>query len=257
MTDTSYPGSTPLDRAGLEKRVTLFLSQPTVDAALRELDHHLPPAAAVYLVGGAIRNLAIDAIHGYRPEIRDLDLFINRVGKDTVLSERFPADRFETTDLGGIRWRPEGCGYDMDLCLMKDFVVLVKLRLSPTLDHLLETLDFTMNTLVYDLKRKHLYERNALSDIRRRLLEFNTRTFYTRLATCYRALLLRHKTGFIFSEDVFRFLRSEVDIDTLIEARRLFRGRQGKAVAEALLEYYDRVCTSHDYDDYLRRHRKS
>jgi len=257
MTDRSHPGSTPLDRTGLEKRVNRFLSQPTVDAAIGELYRRLPPAAAIYLVGGAIRNLAIGAIHGYQPEIRDLDLFINRVGKDTVLSERFPADRFETTDLGGIRWQPEGCGYDMDLCLMRDFVVLVKLRLSPTLDHLLETLDFTMNTLVYDLKRKRLYERNAFSDIRRRLLEFNTRTFYTRLATCYRALLLRHKTGFIFSEAVFRFLRSEVDIDTLIEARRLFRGRHGKVMAEALLDYYDRVCTSHGYDDYLNQLRGS
>jgi hypothetical protein len=244
-----------LDRTGLEKRVNRFLSQPAVDGAIGGLYRRLPPAAAVYLVGGAIRNLAIEAIHGYRPEIKDLDLFINRVDNDTVLSERFPKDRFETTDLGGIRWRPEGCRYDMDLCLMKDFVVLVKLRLSPTLDHLLETLDFTMNTLIYDLKQKRLYERNALPDIRRRLLEFNTRTFYTRLATCYRALLLRHKTGFLFSEDVFYFLRSEVDVDTLIEARRLFRGRHGKAVAETLLDDYDRVCTSHDYDDYLRRHR--
>ncbi len=257
MTDCSHPGSTPLDRTGLEKQVNRFLSQPTVDQAIGEVYRRLPPAAAVYLVGGAIRNLAIDAIHGYRPETRDLDLFINRVGKDTVLSERFPKDRFEPTDLGGIRWRPEGCGYDMDLCLMKDFVVLVKLKRSPTLDHLLETLDFTMNTLVYDLKQKRLYERNALADIRRRLLEFNTRTFYTRLATCYRALLLRHKTGFIFSEAVFHFLHSEVDVDTLIEARRLFRSRHGKVMAEAILDDYDRVSTSRSYDDYLRRHRES
>lgn len=246
-----------MNRTDLETRLHRFLSQPSVNAAIGELYRRLPSSAAVYLVGGAIRNLAIEGFHGYQPEIRDLDLFINRVDTDTVLSERFPADRFEVTDLGGIRWRPEGCDYDLDLCLMKNFVVLVKLQLSPTLSHLLETLDFTMNTLVYDLKQKRLYERNALADIQRRVLEFNTRVFYTRLATCYRALLLRHKTDFVFSEAVFQFLRREVDVDTIIEVRRLFRGRHGKAMAEALLEDYDRLCTSHDYDDYLRRQRAS
>ena len=106
--------------------------------------------------------------------------------------------------------------------------------------------------MVYDLKQKRLHERNALSDIRRRLLEFNTRVIYTRLATCYRALLLRHKTGFIFSRSVFQFLRREVDVDTLIEVRRLFKGRHGKAMAETLLKDYDRISTSRDYDDYRR-----
>jgi hypothetical protein len=230
--------------------VTSFLSSREVQGGISELQQRLPSGAAVYLVGGAIRNLAIEAFHGYRPDIQDLDLFINQVGEDADLSSWFPRSQIEETELGGVRWRPPGFPGDLDLWLMRDFVVLAKMRLSPTLDNLLSTLDFTMNTLVYDLKRGRLHQRNALPDIERRILEFNTRVFYTRLAICYRCLLLRHKTGFEFSEAVFGFLRWEVDLDTLEATRQLLRARQGKALARRILEDYDRVSTSRDYQEY-------
>jgi hypothetical protein len=234
----------------IEQRVASFLGGHDVKGGLSELQQRLPAGAAVYLVGGAIRNLAIEAVHGRRPKIQDLDLFINRVGDDAVLSKWFPQGQIEITDLGGIRWRPAGCPYDLDLWLMKDFVVLAKLKLAPTLENLLSTLDFTMNTLVYDLKQGRLHQRNALPDIERRILEFNTRVFYTRLAICYRCLLLRHKIDFEFSEAVFGFLRWEVDLETLEAARQLFRVRHGKVFARRILEDYDRVCTSRDYQEY-------
>ena len=235
----------------LEKRVGDFLGQPRVEKALRELRAYLPAGAALYLVGGAIRNLAIEEIHGFRPKIEDLDLFINNVGNDIVLYDLFPRVQTERTDLGGIRWEPPGCPYDFDLWLMKDFVVLEKLNLPPTLANLLSTIDFTMNALVYDLKRRRLHQRNALPDIGNRLLEFNTRVFYTPLAVFYRSLLLRHKIGFVFSEAVFHFLRGEVDLDTCEAARQLLRARHGKLAARRVFDSYDRVCTSSNYEDYL------
>jgi len=234
----------------IQRRLEAFLGQPAVARALREVQDRLPDGAAVYLVGGAIRNLAIEAIHGYRPPIKDLDLFIDRVDDERLLSKRLFPEGAEITDLGGIRWRPEGCPYELDLCRMKEFVVLAKLKLSPTLENLLSTLDFTMNTLVFDLKQHRLLQRNALRDIRQRLVAFNTRVFYTPLAVCYRCLLLRHKTGFVFSKAVYRFLRREVDIDTLEATRQLLRVRQGKALARQILNDYDRVCTSRDYAQY-------
>jgi hypothetical protein len=133
---------------------------------------------------------------------------------------------------------------------MKEFVVLVRLKLSPTLENLLSTIDFTMNTLVFDLTQHRLLQKNALRDIRQRLVAFNTRVFYTPLAVCYRCLLLRRKTGFAFSKAVYRFLRREVDIDTLEAMRQLLRVRQGKALARQILNDYDRVCTSRDYAQY-------
>ncbi len=235
----------------IEQRVASFLEGPEVKNGISELRQRLPSGASVYLVGGAIRNLAIEAMHGYRPKIRDLDLFIDRIGDDARLSACFPQRQIEVTELGGIRWRPQGFCYDLDLWLMRDFVVLSQLNLSPTLENLLSTLDFTMNTLVYDLNRGRLHQRNALPDIQRRVLAFNTRVFYTRLAVCYRCLLLRHKTGFVFSEAVFRFLHRQVDIDTLEATRQLLRARQGKALARQILRDYDRVCTSSAYEDYL------
>jgi hypothetical protein len=235
----------------IERRLSEFLSNPELDRGLKKLRAILPAGAAMYLVGGAIRNLAIEAIHGYRPKIRDLDIFVNRVPVDIVLFDLFPGGRAEKTDLGGIRWRPQGCSCDFDLWLMKDFVVLEKLNLPPTLENLLSTIDFTMNTLVFDLKQRRLHQRSALFDIRNRLLEFNTRVFYTRLAIFYRCLLLRRKIGFVFSEAVYHFLRGEVVLDTVEAARQLLRARHGKATAHRVLKDYDRVCTSSSYEDYI------
>ena len=125
---------------------------------------------------------------------------------DLLLAELLPAGRCFKTDLGGVRWKPAGSIYSVDICLLRDFTIIKKYGLKPHLDNLLSTLDFTMNAVVFDTGRGRLYERNALTDIRKRLMAFNTKMLYNRTATAYRALSLRHKTGFMLSPGVFEFV---------------------------------------------------
>ena len=52
-------------------------------------------------------------------------------------------------------------------------------------------------------------------------MAFNTKMLYNRIATAYRTLLLRYKTGFMLSQGVFDFVKQAIDLETLIKGRQL------------------------------------
>ena len=110
-----------------------------------------------------------------------------------------------------------------------------------------------MNTVVFDTGRGRLYERNALTDIRKRLMAFNTKMLYNRTATAYRALLLRHKTGFMLSPGVFEFVKQAIDLETLTKVRQILSNRYGRRTMRAIMDDYDRISAFEHFDDY-RRH---
>lgn len=242
-----------METSMLAARIEDFLRTASLTLLLERLRRALGPGATVFLVGGAIRDLAIAAMYGRHVPVKDIDLFIDGVESLAVLQRRLARDRLEILELGGLRWRPLQSSYPFDLCLVKDFVVLKKYGLEPTLENLLATLDFTINAIAYDLATGRLFERNAISDIEKRLLEFNTRMFYTRTAVAYRVLLLQHKTGFRLSPAVFDYMRSEVDIETLSSVKRILTARWGKVRSRTVLKEYDRICSFHDYEAYRRQ----
>jgi hypothetical protein len=241
------------DISTIQAKIANFILQVPVRRALTHLKAVLPEGTILYLVGGAIRNLIIESFHGYRPPIEDIDIFIGNVGTDILLAELLPAGRCFRTDLGGIRWKPAGSIYSLDICLLQDFTIIKKYGLEPDLDNLLTALDFTMNTVVFDTGRGRLYERNALTDIRKRLMAFNTKMLYNRTATAYRALLLRHKTGFMLSPGVFEFVKQAIDLETLSKVRQILSNRYGRRTMRAIMDDYDRISAFEHFDDY-RRH---
>ena len=241
------------DVSTIEAKIGNFIFQVPVRTALTYLKAVLPEGAVLYLVGGAIRNLIIESFHGYRPPIEDIDLFVDNVAGDILLAELLPAGRCSRTDLGGIRWKPAGSIYSVDICLLRDFTIIKKYGLKPHLDNLLSALDFTMNTVVFDTGRGRLYERNALTDIRKRRMAFNTKMLYNRTATAYRTLLLRHKTGFILSPGVFDFVKQAIDLETLIKVKQILANRFGSRTMRGIMDDYDRICAFEHFNDY-RRH---
>ncbi|MGW8187278.1 MAG: hypothetical protein ACWGNK_08420 [Desulfobacterales bacterium] len=240
------------DISTIEAKIGNFIFQVPVRTALTHLKSVLPEGAIIYLVGGAIRNLIIESFHGYRPLIEDIDIFIGNGAGGILLAELLPAGRCFKTDLGGIRWKPAGSIYSVDICLLRDFTIIKKYGLKPDLDNLLGALDFTMNTVVFDTGRGKLYERNALTDIRKRLMAFNTKMVYNRTASAYRALLLRHKTGFMLSPGVFEFVKQVIDLETLTKVRQILSNRHGSRTMRAIMEDYDRICAFKHFDDYRR-----
>ena len=48
---------------------------------------------------------------------------------------------------------------DIDLCLLPDFLVIDACHLEPTMDNLLSGIDFTVNAILYDHRKKTLVEK--------------------------------------------------------------------------------------------------
>ena len=149
-------------------------------------------------------------------------------------------------------YSPEHTRFAFDLSRLQDFVIFQKYNLEPNLENLLAIVDFTFNAIVYDRKSAVLHENRCLQAIRRRLLDFNSKMFYTREVTAYRALLLRFKTGFVLSEAVFDFLKINVDMEVLKFLKNLLSARLPRDRAKAVLEDYVRISGFKDYRRYCR-----
>lgn len=238
------------DKQAIEGKITGLIAHQPVREALVSLTDVLPGGAVIYLVGGAIRNLIIEFFHDRSLSIDDIDLFVGGVDADIRLTEVLPEERIVTTDLGGVRWKPAGSAYDIDICMLKDFVIIKKYRLDSHLENLLDSIDFTMNTVAFDIRSRRLYERNALLDIQKRVMAFNTQKWYTKTVTAYRTLLLRHKTGFTLSQEVYDFVKQAIDLDTLMEIKQILNTRYGKNKMQAIMDDYDVICSFGSYDDY-------
>lgn len=66
----------------------------------------MPGTAEIIVAGGAIRNILIDALHGYAPPTGDIDIFIAGLERDFSLSGILHDQTVEPTDLEGLRWYP-------------------------------------------------------------------------------------------------------------------------------------------------------
>jgi hypothetical protein len=240
----------PMKCERILKEIERFLCAEPLHSHLLALRENLPDETGLYLAGGAVRNLVIGLLHGNPPPIEDVDLFLSDPPPNFEARRLLPAGRLRFTDLGGVRWEPKGDGLPLDICLLPQFVIIKKYSLQPNLNTLLNTIDFTMNALAYDMRRQVLHCKNAVEDIGRRLLAFNTRLFYTRTATAYRVLLLRHKTRFHLSEAVFDFIKNAIDLEVLLNLKRILTVRLGKRRMEGVLEDYDRICACVDYRQY-------
>lgn len=211
----------------------------------------LPPRASLLVAGGALRNLAIEALHGTSPVTRDIDLFVGNVEPGFSLSRVFSAESTTPTELGGIRWKPDSCSLAFDICRLCDFVVIKQCRYEPTLENLLNSIDFTANAIILDFDTMELYQGRCFEAIQHRILEFNTLAVPNRLLLAYRILVIRFKTGFFLSKQVFSFVKNQIDLDTLMALRPLLVSKQGKETGNRIMDDLRRICRYPVYSDYF------
>lgn len=233
--------------------VKAFFKGDQVAACIELLRSRLPARAEIYVAGGAVRNLIIGCLHGYRPATHDIDVFIAGVPANFPLKKALAAERTKRSALGGICWYPDASPYVWDLWLLPNFIIIKLYDLEPSIPVLLKNIDFNVNAVIYETLGHRLLERGCLSAIRRRVLDFNTLRIADTAMIAYRILLVRHKTGFILSERIFAFLKNRLDLDALIHLRGLLIGRQGKAEGKRILQALNNVITCPDYAAYLKR----
>lgn len=241
-----------INHQSVATEVNAYLQKIDILTHLELLRRRLPQNAEMLVAGGAIRNLAIEMIHGGAPPTRDIDIFIGGVSASDHLRDRLSGLDVRPTELGGWHWQPAGSAMTYDFCLLSKFIIIAKYRLAPTLSNLLASIDLNVNAAVYDISNGKLYENEFISSIKKRIIDFNTRRLVNKLLLVYRILLIHHKIGFRLSERVFSYLRFQNDLDSLNALKQLLVNKQGKSKSGAILAEYDRICRFHSYTDYLR-----
>jgi len=231
--------------------VEQFFQRPEIHGNLDYLSHCLPGSADIVVAGGAIRNVIIDVLHGHAPPTRDVDLFIGGLDPNFCLAKALEGQAVEPTALKGVRWYPVSAGLAFDLCRFPDFVVIDTYNLEPTMDNLLSGIDFTVNAILYDCRRKTLVEKGCTVAVRDRVIDFNSNLIPDKALIAYRILLIGHKTGFNLSERVFQFIKMRLELATLTHIKNLLRAKVGKLMATAIMGDYDDLCKYPSYDAYL------
>ncbi len=240
------------DYKNIVSAIQAFLEEADAKPNFDRLRECLPPKADIFIAGGAIRNIIINIIHGSAPATPDIDLFIGGGERDFPLRKKLAGENIHKTDFGGLRWYPPSSDYAYDISLISNFIIIAKYGLAPTLHNLLASIDFTVNAVIYDVVREKFYEQDCISSIKKRIIEFNNQRLSSKLIRAYRIFLIRNKTDFSLSQRVFTYVKSQIDLDLLIDLKALYVGKQGKKKAEALLADYDHVCRFGEYSDYIR-----
>ncbi len=243
----SYP-----DIGSVKISVREFVQRQDIKKAFDFLIPRLPDEAEVFIAGGAIRNLIMEKIHGWSPVTADIDLFIGGINSSRIIWKILSQEKITKTALGGIRWYPEITGLYFDICLLSDFIVIKGFDLKPSLDNLILSIDFNVNAVVFDVKKGSIYERNCISSISSRVLDFNSGLVYDKLITVYRMLLFCEKLRFFLSERAFNYIKMAVDIDLLISLKRAYLFNLGKEKTKEILKYYNRICRYKNYGSYIK-----
>jgi hypothetical protein len=231
--------------------VERFFRRADIRRNLDFLVQRLPYGADLYVVGGAIRNLIIDVLHGDAPPTRDIDIFIGGLAHGFPLPGLLANQRFEITDFKGVRWYPARSNVTFDLGLLNDFVVIDSCHLEPTMENLLAGIDFTVNAILYDVRAQTLVENGCTASIAERVIDFNSRLIPDKRLIAYRILLIRHKTGFNLSDAVFRFVKCRLELETITRLKRLFKAKLGKPMAKKIMDDYNAMCKYPSYGAYL------
>jgi hypothetical protein len=235
------------------QKIIQFVSLEDISKPLNFLMNVLPQKACLLIFGGALRNFIIKQFYGNAPPTRDIDMVIGGLGKEFSIKKILTGEKFKNTDFGGVRWYPKNSVYSFDLSLLDNFLPIEKFHLEPDIDNLLATIDFNVNTLIFEVKNNHFYEKGAFNGIKEKIIGFNAQKTYDKGFLAYRLLLIRHKIGFYPSREAFRFLRCAVDLDMMLWIKKTLESKVGKELGEIVLADYDRICLYKNYEDYKKQ----
>ena len=142
------------------KAFTEWRGSPAILRVMEEF-----PGLEVYVAGGAVRNLLLDA----DARVRDFDLFLGGSSVDRALERLAQAGRMNHGVYGNIHWWP--CG---DEPVRGDLILVSRFQSNGPCRNILDVLnqfDFTGNAVGVDLRTGAVLDpQNGVRDMRRRLM---------------------------------------------------------------------------------------
>ncbi len=239
--------------AEAQRAVGRFFTRPDIRDHLDWLDRRLPETAEFYVAGGAPRNAVMAAVLGQAPPTGDIDIFIGGLERGFPLGDLLKDQPTKPTDLKGIRWQPVGSQLAYDLSLLPDFIVIKHYQLEPTLENFMAGIDFSINAIVFDMRRQVLHDAGCTAAVRARTIAFNSRRIPDKVLIAYRILLMAHKTGFCLAEPVFDLVRL-LEVEALRHLKGLLRTKVGTCRAAAIMATWDDLGRYHAYEAYRAAH---
>ena len=165
-----------------------------------------------YICGGAIRNMLMG-----KPEVKDLDLFINLPKErfEAVVERMTGIGRVEYGQYGSPRLYIEDAPY-IDVVPFYNFIVSEKP--AKTIEELLRNFDFTANALGVNISTEEVYDPvNGIDDIMRRILRAVRLDFPEKPVSAaiplsavsvfwFRLLYYQQKLGFVFDAETEKWI---------------------------------------------------
>ena len=155
----------------------------------------------VFIFGGWIRDCVHEYIHNQPLSWNDIDLVIKGKIDEQVLSN------LEKNNFGGFKLEFNN-GKRIDFWeLEKTFAFREKI-FEPSIENLLRSTVFTVNSLVFTTKSFQLMDYLAIEDISKRMIKFNCKDYlhvFPELQV-FRAIELADKLGYEFDNEIRRFI---------------------------------------------------
>ena len=228
-----------------------FFRSDDIRVPLQRLNASLPSGAGLWIIGGAPRNAIIEFIHGESPLTEDIDVFLANVDPDLSLPGLDLGGELRPTELGGIRWISDLSPYSFDIGLLPKFVIIEKFRLDPTPRSLLSAIDFDVNAIMWDWARQQALASGCVEAAARKVMDFNTTFVFDKLLLAYRILLIHHKTGFSLSKNIFDYIKTAVDLETLKKLKTTLVSKLGKRTGREIMKSCDGICLCRSYEEHL------
>lgn len=173
-------------------------SNPELDKLINKINDHVQ----IFIFGGWCR----DKIHTYRYEEHivssDIDLVINGEIRELTLGN------FLRTQFGGFRLQLKSTDRFVDFWALSQTFAFSKGFFAPTIDNLLKSTIFDVNSILFDIQNSRILDGLALEAIVDRKIGFNCTEYLDSFADlqAYRALYLAHKLNYYLREDVLSFV---------------------------------------------------
>ena len=191
----------------IARDVQKLLSADGVSIYVSTLRERVSPSS-LYLVGGALRDVAIRLLYRRVMPLDDLDFAVPNLSAplDSYLGSLEDVRRNSFT---GLTWKPKESSLSFGVWPLEQTISLCKSGLNPTLANFIRNLDFNVNAIVYDVEsRKLSCSKSFLDGLAQRTIDFQTNFISIDYITAARAVILAQKTGFTLSPRLIGFIRS-------------------------------------------------